>query len=81
MENLLMAPLVRKEEESELTPVSTGKCRRLFRSPSMPSSVIRPILKRLDRPQDKDTPVKTKRRKSLAGNTIAEKTEDPVHSL
>ncbi|KAJ6658574.1 hypothetical protein lerEdw1_019962 [Lerista edwardsae] len=51
MENLLMAPLVRKEEESGLqTPVGTGKCRRLFRSPSMPSSIIRPILKRLEHP-------------------------------
>ncbi|NXG94467.1 MPIP2 phosphatase, partial [Stercorarius parasiticus] len=42
-------------------------CRQLFRSPSMPSSVIRPILKRIDRPQDRDTPVKTKRRRSVAG--------------
>nr|XP_060635640.1 M-phase inducer phosphatase 2 [Anolis sagrei ordinatus] len=68
MENLLMAPLVRKEEaDSELTPVNAGKCRRLFRSPSMPSSVIRPVLKRLDRPQDRDAPpVKSKRRRSLA---------------
>nr|XP_008122095.1 PREDICTED: M-phase inducer phosphatase 2 [Anolis carolinensis] len=70
MENLLMAPLVQKEEEeagAELTPVNAGKCRRLFRSPSMPSSVIRPILKRLDRPQDRDAPpVKSKRRRSLA---------------
>uniref|UniRef100_H9GLP2 M-phase inducer phosphatase n=1 Tax=Anolis carolinensis TaxID=28377 RepID=H9GLP2_ANOCA len=49
------------------TPVNAGKCRRLFRSPSMPSSVIRPILKRLDRPQDRDAPpVKSKRRRSLA---------------
>ncbi|NXX63190.1 MPIP2 phosphatase, partial [Scopus umbretta] len=43
-------------------------CRQLFRSPSMPSSVIRPILKRIDRPQDRDTPVKTKRRRSVAGS-------------
>ncbi|NXS57416.1 MPIP2 phosphatase, partial [Brachypteracias leptosomus] len=47
-------------------------CRQLFRSPSMPSTVIRPILKRLDRPHDgdphdRDTPVSSKRRRSLAG--------------
>ncbi|NXK48691.1 MPIP2 phosphatase, partial [Chauna torquata] len=42
-------------------------CRQLFRSPSMPSSVIRPILKRIERPPDRDTPVKTKRRRSVAG--------------
>ncbi|KAK4818875.1 hypothetical protein QYF61_021392 [Mycteria americana] len=48
-------------------PAKRSKCRQLFRSPSMPSSVIRPILKRIDRPQDRDTPVKTKRRRSVAG--------------
>ncbi|XP_075355518.1 M-phase inducer phosphatase 2 isoform X2 [Mycteria americana] len=66
MENLLTAPLVRKEE-AEPCPAKRSKCRQLFRSPSMPSSVIRPILKRIDRPQDRDTPVKTKRRRSVAG--------------
>ncbi|KAM9223682.1 M-phase inducer phosphatase 2-like [Leptosomus discolor] len=66
MENLLTAPLVR--EEAEPCPVKRGKCRQLFRSPSMPSSVTRPILKRIDRPQDRDTPVKTKRRRSVAGS-------------
>ncbi|XP_034959589.2 M-phase inducer phosphatase 2 [Zootoca vivipara] len=81
MENLLMAPLVRKEDESSLSPLGTGKCRRLFRSPSMPSAVIRPILKRLDRPQDKETPVKSKRRKSLAGGAIEEKEEEPKPRL
>lgn len=42
-----------------------SKCQRLFRSPSLPCSVIRPILKRLERPQDKETPVQSKRRKSM----------------
>ncbi|KAM9211249.1 LOW QUALITY PROTEIN: M-phase inducer phosphatase 2-like [Leptosomus discolor] len=68
MENLLTAPLVRKEE-AEPCPVKRGKCRQLFRSPSMPSSVTRPILKWIDRPQDRDTPVKTKRRRSVAGSS------------
>ncbi|NWU54103.1 MPIP2 phosphatase, partial [Dromas ardeola] len=53
-------------------------CRQLFRSPSMPSSVIRPILKRIDRPQDRDTPVKTKRRRSVAGTPSEEAAAEPV---
>ncbi|NXA22423.1 MPIP2 phosphatase, partial [Ibidorhyncha struthersii] len=52
-------------------------CRQLFRSPSMPSSVIRPILKRIDRPQDRDTPVKTKRRRSVAGTPSQEAAAEP----
>ncbi|KAF1616856.1 UNVERIFIED_CONTAM: M-phase inducer phosphatase 2, partial [Eudyptes robustus] len=56
-------------------------CRQLFRSPSMPSSVIRPILKRIDRPQDRDTPVKTKRRRSVAGTPGEEAAAEPVARL
>ncbi|PKU46807.1 m-phase inducer phosphatase 2 [Limosa lapponica baueri] len=77
MENLLTAPLVRKEE-AEPRPAKRSKCRQLFRSPSMPSSVIRPILKRIDRPQDRDTPVKTKRRRSVAGTPSEEAAAEPV---
>ncbi|XP_021238225.1 M-phase inducer phosphatase 2 isoform X4 [Numida meleagris] len=66
MASLLTAPLVRKEE-AESHPAKRSKCRQLFRSPSMPSSVIRPILKRIERPHNHDTPVKTKRRRSVAG--------------
>uniref|UniRef100_A0A8C8VIB8 M-phase inducer phosphatase n=1 Tax=Pelusios castaneus TaxID=367368 RepID=A0A8C8VIB8_9SAUR len=80
MENLLMAPLVSKEG-ADLRSARRSKCRQLFRSPSMPSSVIRPILKRLERPQDKDTPVKTKRRKSVAGSPLEEKVEEPKSRL
>ncbi|XP_054681406.1 M-phase inducer phosphatase 2 [Grus americana] len=80
MENLLTAPLVRKEE-TEPRPAKRSKCRQLFRSPSMPSSVIRPILKRLDRPQDRDTPVKTKRRRSVAGTPGEEAAEEPKARL
>ncbi|XP_075704396.1 M-phase inducer phosphatase 2-like [Rhinoderma darwinii] len=64
MENLLTAPL-KKDEKLGADLIIRSKCRRLFRSPSMPSSVIRPILKRLDRPDDDDTPVKTKRHKNV----------------
>lgn len=59
-------------------PTKRSKCRQLFRSPSMPSSVIRPILKRIDRPQDRDTPVKTKRRRSVAGTPSEEAAAEPV---
>ncbi|XP_018425178.1 PREDICTED: M-phase inducer phosphatase 2 [Nanorana parkeri] len=62
MEYLLTAPL--KQDDADL--VIRSKCRRLFRSPSMPSTVIRPILKRLDRPDDEETPVKSKRHKNLS---------------
>ncbi|XP_064304839.1 M-phase inducer phosphatase 2 isoform X1 [Phalacrocorax carbo] len=79
MENLLTAPLVRKEE-AEPRPAKRSKCRQLFRSPSMPSSIIRPILKRIDRPQDRDTPVKTKRRRSVAG-TPGEEAAEPKARL
>ncbi|KAG8134214.1 hypothetical protein E2320_007343 [Naja naja] len=78
MENLLTGPLMKTNAESSQV---RSKCQRLFRSPSMPSSVIRPILKRLDRAQEKDTPVNTKRRKSLNGNAIVEKPEEPVPRL
>ncbi|XP_069653696.1 M-phase inducer phosphatase 2 isoform X3 [Haliaeetus albicilla] len=76
MENLLTAPLVRKEE-AELRLVKRSKCRQLFRSPSMPTSVIRPILKRIDRPQDRDTPVETKRRRSVASTPSKEAAAEP----
>uniref|UniRef100_A0A8D2AZ86 M-phase inducer phosphatase n=1 Tax=Sciurus vulgaris TaxID=55149 RepID=A0A8D2AZ86_SCIVU len=52
--------------ESDLKDlIMFSKCQRLFRSPSMPCSVIRPILKRLERPQDRDVPVQNKRRRSV----------------
>uniref|UniRef100_A0A8C2T537 protein-tyrosine-phosphatase n=1 Tax=Coturnix japonica TaxID=93934 RepID=A0A8C2T537_COTJA len=47
-------------------PPMRSKCRQLFRSPSMPSSVIRPILKRIERPHN-DSPVQSKRRRSVTG--------------
>ncbi|XP_055977610.1 M-phase inducer phosphatase 2 isoform X2 [Sorex fumeus] len=74
MESLISAPLVKtskKEEEQDF--IMFSKCRRLFRSPSLPCSVIRPILKRLERPQDREGPVQSKRRKSV---TPPEEEED-----
>ncbi|XP_039189838.1 M-phase inducer phosphatase 2 [Crotalus tigris] len=81
MENLLTAPLVKANVEPAPVMSRSSRCQRLFRSPSMPSTVIRPILKRLDRAQEKDTPVKIKRRKSLTGSAIVEKPEEPVPRL
>lgn len=58
-----------------------SKCQRLFRSPSMPCSVIRPILKRLERPQDRDVPVQSKRRKSVTPLEEQQQPEEPVSSF
>ncbi|XP_032151422.1 M-phase inducer phosphatase 2 isoform X2 [Sapajus apella] len=78
MESLISAPLVKtleKEEEQDL--VMYSKCQRLFRSPSMPCSVIRPILKRLERPQDRETPVQNKRRRSVTPPEEQQEPEEP----
>ncbi|XP_007441267.1 M-phase inducer phosphatase 2 [Python bivittatus] len=72
MENLLTAPLVRRDGEPSLMMAGGARSQRLFRSPSMPSSVIPPSLKRWDRALEKVSPVKTKRRKSLNGSPIVE---------
>uniref|UniRef100_A0A2K5CY05 M-phase inducer phosphatase n=1 Tax=Aotus nancymaae TaxID=37293 RepID=A0A2K5CY05_AOTNA len=64
--------------ESDLKDlVMYSKCQRLFRSPSMPCSVIRPILKRLERPQDRDTPVQNKRRRSVTPPEEQQEPEEP----
>uniref|UniRef100_A0A452E3Q6 M-phase inducer phosphatase n=1 Tax=Capra hircus TaxID=9925 RepID=A0A452E3Q6_CAPHI len=65
MESLISAPLVKtseKEEKQDL--IMYSKCQRLFHSPSTPCGVIRPILKRLERPQDQDLPAHNKRKRS-----------------
>uniref|UniRef100_A0A667G3D9 M-phase inducer phosphatase n=1 Tax=Lynx canadensis TaxID=61383 RepID=A0A667G3D9_LYNCA len=54
-----------------------SKCQRLFRSPSMPCSVIRPILKRLERPHDRDPPIQNKRRKSVTPPEEQREAEEP----
>nr|XP_033809102.1 M-phase inducer phosphatase 2 [Geotrypetes seraphini] len=74
MENLLTAPLVMGEDIDQ-DEIIRSKCRRLFRSPSLPSRAIRPFLKRMDRPEDDNTPVRSKRRKSITGAAIDEKLE------
>ncbi|KAM6163095.1 M-phase inducer phosphatase 2 isoform 2-T2 [Rhynchocyon petersi] len=75
MESLITAPLVKtSEKDKELDLIMYSKCQRLFRSPSMPCSVIRPILKRLERPQDRDVPIQSKRRRSV---TLPEEQQEP----
>ncbi|XP_045837468.1 M-phase inducer phosphatase 2 [Meles meles] len=78
MESLISAPLVKtseKEEEQDL--IMYSKCQRLFRSPSMPCSVIRPILKRLERPHDRDLPTQNKRRRSVTPPEEQQEAEEP----
>ncbi|KAG8513426.1 M-phase inducer phosphatase 2 [Galemys pyrenaicus] len=80
IESLISAPLVKtmeKEEEQDL--IMYSKCRRLFRSPSMPCRVIRPLLKRLERPQDREAPVQSKRRRSV--NPPEEEEEEEEEEL
>ncbi|MGH0137764.1 UNVERIFIED_CONTAM: hypothetical protein FKN15_064591 [Acipenser sinensis] len=77
MASLLTAPLVRKKEEDpDCALLIRSRPRTLFRSPSLPCSATRPALKRPERPRDECSPVKIKRRKSLAGSVAREEDED-----
>ncbi|GCB61415.1 M-phase inducer phosphatase 2 [Scyliorhinus torazame] len=72
MANLLTAPLMaRKEISQEIvndgTPNKWSYANN-FKSPTL-GNEMRSILKRVDRPKDEETPVKNKRRRSLAGIT------------
>ncbi|KAJ8336240.1 hypothetical protein SKAU_G00395830 [Synaphobranchus kaupii] len=70
--SLLTAPLVREKaaEQSDSPPIR-GRPRGLFRSPSLPSPPGRAHLKRADRPRDENTPVRVKRRRSVAGSQVS----------
>lgn len=79
MASLLTAPLV--ADQSMEAAVSPIRCRPrgLFRSPSMPAGGGRAPLKRPDRPRDENTPVRVKRRRSVAGSHVtAMEQEDDV---
>ncbi|NXE93817.1 MPIP2 phosphatase, partial [Menura novaehollandiae] len=52
-------------------------CRKLFRSPSVPASVTRPVLKQ-GQPSDSDTPVKAKQQRRAAGTPGQEVSLEPV---
>ncbi|XP_043110517.1 M-phase inducer phosphatase 2 [Puntigrus tetrazona] len=79
MDSLLTAPLVAKQStDSNYSPVVRCRPRGLFRSPSMPNPGGRIPLKRPERPQDENTPVRVKRRRSLAGTQVAPTEQDDV---
>ncbi|NXH96022.1 MPIP2 phosphatase, partial [Pachycephala philippinensis] len=52
-------------------------CWQLFRSPSVPGSVPRPVLKQ-GQPSDRDTPAKAKRQRRVAGAPGHEASVEPV---
>lgn len=58
-------------------PVIRCRPRSLFRSPSMPSPVSRLSIKRPDCPADENTPVRVKRRRSLAGTQVTNLEQSP----
>uniref|UniRef100_A0A671WAC8 M-phase inducer phosphatase n=1 Tax=Sparus aurata TaxID=8175 RepID=A0A671WAC8_SPAAU len=76
MASLLTAPLV-SDSAGEDSPVIRCRPRSLFRSPSMPSPVSRPSIKRPDCPGDETTPVRVKRRRSLAGTHVTNLEQNP----
>ncbi|XP_035529525.1 M-phase inducer phosphatase 2-like [Morone saxatilis] len=76
MASLLTAPLV-TDSIGEDSPVIRCRPRSLFRSPSMPSPVSRPSVKRPDCPRDENTPVRVKRRRSLAGTQVTTLEQNP----
>ncbi|XP_041828867.1 M-phase inducer phosphatase 2 [Melanotaenia boesemani] len=69
MASLLTAPLM-SDNTGEDSPVVRCRPRNLFRSPSMPCPVSRPSVKRPDCSRDESTPVRVKRRRSLAGTQV-----------
>ncbi|CAM9324614.1 unnamed protein product [Lampetra planeri] len=73
--SLLTAPLVADGVDD--SRVIRCRPRNLFRSPSMPSPVSRLSVKRPDCPRDDNTPVKVKRRRSLAGTQVTTLEQDP----
>ncbi|TDG99174.1 hypothetical protein EPR50_G00208840 [Perca flavescens] len=77
MASLLTAPLV-ADSTGEDSPVIRCRPRSLFRSPSMPSPVSsRSSMKRPDCPVDENTPIRVKRRRSLAGIQVTPMEQNP----
>lgn len=76
MASLLTAPLV-TESPGQDSPVIHCRPRSLFRSPSMPSPVPRTSVKRPDCPRDENTPVRVKRRRSVAGSQVTILEQNP----
>ncbi|XP_076604053.1 M-phase inducer phosphatase 2 [Chaetodon auriga] len=76
MASLLTAPLV-ADSAGEDSPVIRCRPRSLFRSDSTPSPVSRPCAKRPDCPVDENTPIRVKRRRSLAGTQVTTMEQNP----
>ncbi|XP_072314382.1 M-phase inducer phosphatase 1-like [Eucyclogobius newberryi] len=76
MASLLTAPLI-GENKAEDSPIIQCRPRNLFHSPSMLSPVSRPSMKRPDCPGDENTPLRVKRRRSLAGTQVTSMEQDP----
>ncbi|XP_068194828.1 M-phase inducer phosphatase 2 [Antennarius striatus] len=76
MVSLLTAPLV-SDSTGEDSPVVRCRPRNLFRSPSVPSPVARPCAKRPDCSRDENTPIRVKRRRSLAGTQVTNLEQNP----
>ncbi|XP_018106286.1 M-phase inducer phosphatase 1-B isoform X2 [Xenopus laevis] len=65
---LLSGPLLNQDiEVSNVNNISLNRS-RLYRSPSMPEKLDRPMLKRPVRPLDSETPVRVKRRRSTSSS-------------
>uniref|UniRef100_A0A3Q3XRE7 M-phase inducer phosphatase n=1 Tax=Mola mola TaxID=94237 RepID=A0A3Q3XRE7_MOLML len=78
MASLLTAPLV-ADRSLEDSPLSRTWPRSLFPSPSMPNPVCRHAVKRPDCPGDENTPVSTKRRRSVAGTQVTTEEQAPEY--
>ncbi|XP_074516384.1 M-phase inducer phosphatase 2 isoform X1 [Sebastes fasciatus] len=77
MASLLTAPLV-ADRTAEDSPVIRCRPRSLFRSPSMPSPLpSRTCAKRPDCSGDENTPIRVKRRRSLAGTQVTTLEQNP----
>ncbi|XP_031733256.1 M-phase inducer phosphatase 2 isoform X3 [Anarrhichthys ocellatus] len=77
MASLLTAPLV-TDSSGEDSPVIRCRPRSLFRSPSMPSPLpLRLCAKRPDCSGDENTPVRVKRRRSVAGTQVTTVEQNP----
>ncbi|XP_075712858.1 M-phase inducer phosphatase 3 isoform X2 [Rhinoderma darwinii] len=66
---LLSGPFL--NQDVDVSNVSLNRS-RLYRSPSMPEKLDRPVLKRTVRPQDNETPVRVKKRRSACSPLQAE---------
>ncbi|XP_032942464.1 M-phase inducer phosphatase 2-like isoform X2 [Catharus ustulatus] len=80
IENVVTTPVMKKEVKLHLGKHS--QCWHLFHSPSVPGSVPRPVLK-WRQPLDRDTPVKVKQQRRVAGSPDREASVElvPPHGV